>query len=74
VTTATSTFLARIRRKRRTAADARGDLRSLIVAARAEGLTLEEIGRAAGLTPQRVSQIANGTRRAGTPPTTGGGA
>lgn len=71
----TSTLiLARIRRKRRAAAGARSDLRSLIVEARHEGFTPEEIGRAAGLTPQRVSQIANEIRppcTATTTPTSG---
>jgi hypothetical protein len=55
-----------IRRKRRTAAGARADLRDLMVEARRNRFTLEEIGRAAGLTPQRVSQITNDIRPAGT--------
>ena len=60
-------LLARIRRKRRTAADARTNLRRLIVQARRQGHTLDEISRAAGLTPQRVSQIVHEIRPAGTP-------
>lgn len=71
-TTPSPLVLARIRCKRRTAADARTDLRGLIVEARQHGHTLEEIGRAAGLTPQRVSQIVHEIRPAGrTTPTNG---
>jgi hypothetical protein len=66
--------LARIRHKRRTAADARTDVQRLIVEARREAHTLDEIGRAAGLTPRRVSQILHEVRPAGTATPTNGSA
>jgi len=51
-------MLTQIRRKRRAQRGARDDVHRLIIAARAQGHTLDEIAQSAGVTPQRVSQIA----------------
>lgn len=54
-----------LRRVERTAANAarsREELRIAIALAREAGETLEDIGRAAGLSRQRIAQILRGTR------------
>ena len=49
--------LKRVERAARKADDAREELRHAIEQARAAGETLDDIGRAAGLSRQRISQI-----------------
>jgi hypothetical protein len=51
--------LRRVERAAVKAAEARTELRQAIRLARASGETYEVIGRAAGLSRQRVQQIAN---------------
>jgi DNA-directed RNA polymerase sigma subunit (sigma70/sigma32) len=51
-----------VERTATSAAKAREELRVAIALARAAGETLEDIGRAAGLSRQRIAQILSGTR------------
>jgi hypothetical protein len=53
--------LTRVRQAARRVEQARDELRSTILAARAAGATLPQIAGEAGLTKQRVSQIVNET-------------
>jgi transcriptional regulator with XRE-family HTH domain len=54
--------LRRVERAAETAAKSREELRVSINIARAAGETLADIGRAAGLSRQRIAQILRGTR------------
>jgi DNA-directed RNA polymerase sigma subunit (sigma70/sigma32) len=56
------TDLRRVERTAAKAAKARDELRVAITLARAAGETLEDIGRAAALSRQRIAQILRGTR------------
>jgi hypothetical protein len=51
------TDLRRVARAAQKAASARAELRQAILLARASGETLQDIGAAAGLSPQRIQQI-----------------
>lgn len=54
--------LRRVERAAEGAAKSREELRVSIKIARAAGETLADIGRAAGLSRQRIAQILRGTR------------
>ena len=54
--------LRRVERAAESAAKSREELRISISLARAKGETLADIGRAAGLSRQRIAQILRGTR------------
>jgi DNA-directed RNA polymerase sigma subunit (sigma70/sigma32) len=54
--------LRRIERAAANAAEAREQLRVAITLARAGGETLADIGRAAGVSRQRIAQILRGSR------------
>ena len=54
--------LRRVERTAANAAKSREELRVAITLARAAGETLEDIGRAAGLSRQRIAQILRGAR------------
>ena len=54
--------LRRVERAAARAAKARDELRVSITLARAAGETLEDIGRAAALSRQRIGQILHGIR------------
>jgi DNA-directed RNA polymerase sigma subunit (sigma70/sigma32) len=54
--------LRRVERAAANAAKSREELRVAITLARAAGETLQDIGRAAGLSRQRIAQVLRGTR------------
>jgi DNA-directed RNA polymerase sigma subunit (sigma70/sigma32) len=54
--------LRRVERAAANATKSREELRVAITLARAAGETLEDIGRAAGLSRQRIAQVLRGTR------------
>jgi DNA-directed RNA polymerase sigma subunit (sigma70/sigma32) len=54
--------LRRVERAARRLDSARDELRAAIVQARGAGETFDDIGRAAGLSRQRVQQIVRGKR------------
>jgi len=54
--------LRHVERTAANAAKAREELRIAITLARAAGETLQDIGRAAGLSRERIAQILRGTR------------
>jgi len=54
--------LRRVERAAANAAKSREELRVAITLARAAGETLEDIGRAAGLSRQRIAQVLRGSR------------
>ena len=56
------TDLRRVERAAANAAKSRDQLRVAITLARAGGETLADIGRAAGLSRQRIAQILRGSR------------
>jgi DNA-directed RNA polymerase sigma subunit (sigma70/sigma32) len=54
--------LRRVERAAANAAKSREELRVAITLARAAGETLQDIGRAAGLSRQRIAQVLRGSR------------
>jgi DNA-directed RNA polymerase sigma subunit (sigma70/sigma32) len=54
--------LRRVERAAANAAKSREELRVAIALARAAGETLQDIGRAAGLSRQRIAQVLRGSR------------
>jgi hypothetical protein len=54
--------LRRVERAAANAAKSREELRVAITLARAAGETLHDIGRAAGLSRQRIAQVLRGSR------------
>jgi len=54
--------LRRVERAAANVAKSREELRVAITLARAAGETLEDIGRAAGLSRQRIAQVLRGSR------------
>ena len=54
--------LRRVERAAAKAARSREELRVAITLARAAGETLEDIGRSAGLSRQRIAQVLRGSR------------